>query len=459
MRLQKTNSAKGNSAVPQNRRGTILVVTSVGAGAMVGMLLLIMETGMIMDTRRRAQNAIDSAALAAAQTLVRQQTTASATAEATTFIQQHNGLTGGTVSLHMPPISGPYAGRYGYCEARIQKHSENTLFSSFSGAIAPSVNARAVAGYRSVSSPEMIIALDKRYSPGLNCVGNGQLVIDGGVITNSQGWGVDEYNAAVAGAINGYAGNITSNGTFRGRQFRICGGVNNPAGFLPYVAGGDNPLKCRQALVPDPLINLPTPTVSNGVVNVNRGRVQISSTGYTGTLNPGIYSEINISGGNVTFQPGIYVITGGELKITGGNVTANGVMFYITLRDYNPTTGLPDSNDGETLPPTNNAQRGGITVTSNATLRAYNNPSSPFHGMLFYLRRINDSAVTVAGNATSGQVVGTIYSKWSQLTLTGQGVFNTQFVIGNVKWSGNGDMTLSPSGYEFAKAGLVYLVE
>jgi hypothetical protein len=79
--------------------------------------------------------------------------------------------------------------------------------------------------------------------------------------------------------------------------------------------------------------------------------------------------------------------------------------------------------------------------------------------MLFYLRRINDSAVTVAGNATSGQVVGTIYSKWSQLTLTGQGIFNTQFVVGNVKWSGNGDMTLSPSGYEFAKAGLVYLVE
>jgi hypothetical protein len=442
-----------------NRRGTILVVTSVGAAAMVGMLLLIVETGMIMDTRRRAQNAIDSAALAAAQTLVRQQSNASATAEATTFIQQHNNLPGGTVSIHMPPVSGPYAGRYGYCEAKIQLHSNNTLFSSFADALAPAVNARAVAGYRSVSSPEMIIALDKRYSPGLNCVGNGQLVIDGGVITNSQGWGVDENGASVTGAINGYAGNIGSNGTFRGRSFRICGGVNNPAGFLPYIAGGDHPLRCRMPLTPDPLINLPTPTVATGVTNVNRGRVNISSTGYTGTLSPGIYSEINISGGNVTFNPGIYVITGGELKITGGNVTANGVMFYITLRDYNPSTGLPDSLDGETLPPTNNAQRGGITVTSNATLRALNNPTSPFHGMLFYLRRINDSAVTVAGNATAGQVVGTIYSKWSQLTLTGQGVFNTQFIIGNVKWSGNGNMTLSPSGYDFARAGLVYLVE
>lgn len=443
----------------QSRRGTVLVVTAIGAAAMVGMLLLIVETGMIMDTRRRAQNAIDSAALAAAQSLVRQQSSTSATAEAQLFIQQYNNLSGGTVSLQMPPATGPYAGRYGYCEAVIQMHSTNTLFSSFSGSLAPAVNARAVAGYRSVSSPEMIIALDKRYSPGLNCVGNGQLQIDGGVITNSQGWGVDEYGASVPGAINGYGGNIGSNGTFRGRSFRIGGGVNNPAGFLPWIAGGDQPLRCRVPLVPDPLINLPTPTISTGVDPANRGRVQISSTGYTGTLQPGIYSEINISGGNVTFQPGIYVITGGELKITGGNVVANGVMFYITLRDYNPSTGLPDSADGESLPPTNNAQRGGITVTSSATLRALNNPTSPFHGMLFYLRRINDSAVTVAGNATSGQVVGTIYSKWSQLTLTGQGVFNTQFVIGNVKWSGNGDMLLSPSGYEFAKAGLVYLVE
>jgi len=220
---------------PHSRQGTVLIVTAIGAAAMVGMLLLIVETGMVMDTRRRAQNAIDSAALAAAQALVRQMSSSSATADAQQFIQQYNNLTGGTVSLHMPPATGPYAGRYGYCEAVIRMQSSNTLFSSFASSVAPTVNARAVAGYRSVSSPEMIIALDKGYSPGLNCVGNGQLVIDGGVITNSQGWGVDENGASVPGAINGYAGNIGSNGTFRGRSFRICGGVNNPAGFLPIL--------------------------------------------------------------------------------------------------------------------------------------------------------------------------------------------------------------------------------
>ena len=31
----------------QSRRGTVLVVTAIGAAAMVGMLLLIVETGMI----------------------------------------------------------------------------------------------------------------------------------------------------------------------------------------------------------------------------------------------------------------------------------------------------------------------------------------------------------------------------------------------------------------------------
>jgi hypothetical protein len=138
-------------------------------------------------------------------------------------------------------------------------------------------------------------------------------------------------------------------------------------------------------------------------------------------------------------------------------------MFYITTNDYDPNTGLPDANDRESSPLISGAQRGGASVTSDATLNALNlpssNPGSVFNGVLIYLRRVNDMPVAVAGNATAGQVTGTIYAKWSQLTLTGQGVFNTQFVVGNVKWSGNGNMTISASGYDLAKGNLVYLVE
>ncbi|MFN6105482.1 MAG: pilus assembly protein TadG-related protein [Planctomycetaceae bacterium] len=451
------------SVSPASRQGTVLVLTSVGLVAMVGMMFLVFETGRAMAKVRQVQNASDASALAAAQILVRRQSNSLATATANQYVTEFNDLSGATVTVSMPPTSGPYAGRLGYAESKVRCDSATPLLRSMGIANSANLTSRAVAGYRSVAAADLVIALDRQATPGLNCVGNGQLIIDGGCITNSQGWGVDENGGNVDGYANGYAGNIGSNGSFKGRSFKICGGVNNPAGFQPYIAGGDSPLKCRAGLYPDPLINLPTPTVATGVVNIDRGRIRVSSTSYTGTFNPGIYSEINVSGGTVTLNPGIYVINGGELKVTGGTFRAQGVMFYITTNDYDPNTGLPDANDRESAPLRSGAQRGGASVTSDATLHALSlpssNPGSIFNGVLVYLRRANDMPVAVAGNATAGQVTGTIYAKWSQLTLTGQGVFNTQFVVGNVKWSGNGNMTIMASGYDLAKGNLVYLVE
>ena len=455
--------ARPNSVSLASRRGTVLVLTSVGLVAMVGMMFLVFETGHAMAKLRQVQTASDASALAAAQMLVRRQSSSAANTTANQYVTDYNGLSGATLTLSMPPISGPYAGRMGYAESKVRFDSATPLLRLMGVASSANLTSRAVAGYCSIAAAELVIALDKRATPGLNCVGNGQLIIDGGCITNSQGWGVDENGASVLGKVNGYAGNIGSNGSFKGRSFKICGGVNNPAGFQPYIPGGDSPLKCRAGLYPDPLINLPTPTVSTGVVNIDRGRIRVSATAYKGTFNPGIYSEINVSGGTVTLNPGIYVIKGGELKVTGGNFNARGVMFYITTNDYDPNTGLPDANDRESSPLISGAQRGGASVTSDATLNALSlpssNPGSVFNGVLIYLRRVNDMPVSVAGNATAGQVTGTIYAKWSQLTLTGQGVFNTQFVVGNVKWSGNGNMTISASGYDLAKGNLVYLVE
>jgi Flp pilus assembly protein TadG len=448
---------------PACRQGTVLVLTSVGLVAMVGMMFVALETGRAMAKIRHVQNATDASALAAAQILVRRQSNSQATVSASQYVTEYNQLSGARVTISMPPSTGPYAGRMGYAESRVSFDSTTPLLESMGIASSATLSSRAVAGYRSIAAADLVIALDKRATPGLNCVGNGQLIIDGGCITNSQGWGVDEYGAQVSGSANGYAGNIGSNGSFKGRSFKICGGVNNPAGFQPYIAGGDSPLKCRAGLYADPLINLPTPTVATGVVNIDRGRIRASATNYVGTFNPGIYSEINVSGGRVTLNPGIYVIKGGELKVTGGTFRAVGVMFYITTTDYDPTTGLPDANDLETLPLSSGAQRGGAAVTSNATLNALSlpasHPGSIYNGVLIYLRRRNDMPVSVAGNATAGQVTGTVYAKWSQLTLTGQGVFNTQFVVGNVKWSGNGNMTIMASGYDLAKGNVVYLVE
>ncbi len=63
-------------------------------------------------------------------------------------------------------------------------------------------------------------------------------------------------------------------------------------------------------------------------------------------MQPGVYDWIEIISGNVTFAPGIYIITGANpltgvgLSILGGTVTANGVLFYITnSTSFDPSSG------------------------------------------------------------------------------------------------------------------------
>jgi hypothetical protein len=126
--------------------------------------------------------------------------------------------------------------------------------------------------------------------------------------------------------------------------------VNDPSGFYNYNSGGPSPLHTGQLPVPDPLRFLPTPMISNGVDPVYRGTPKatnqnlavndpsglntIETNPTTGVqtmqLYPGVYGSISITGGNVNFYPGIYVLSpqsgGSTLSINGGNVTANGVI-------------------------------------------------------------------------------------------------------------------------------------
>ena len=65
-------------------------------------------------------------------------------------------------------------------------------------------------------------------------------------------------------------------------------------------------------------------------------------------LYPGVYRSIAIGGGDVNFNPGVYVLSPADgtayaLDVTGGNVTGAGVMFYNTGGDFVPVTGSPDS--------------------------------------------------------------------------------------------------------------------
>ena len=193
----------------------------------------------------------------------------------------------------------------------------------------------------------------------------------------------------------------------------------------------------------------------------------------TMVLHPGIYTSISVTGGNVVFVPGIYVIrpapnTQNALKITGGNVTAEGIMFYTTGHNYNETNGNPDVNDRSKKPPhADGAEFGAITI--NAAMKFspidfdkynYNPPLNPvWEGMLFYQRRRNVQGLDIQGNSEEGNLSGTLYAKWAPVKIAGQGTYDAQFVIGSMDIPGQGDVTINFTGKKIGKAPKIFLVE
>src|SRR5207237_7140365 len=74
------------------RPGKILVLFVLLLPVLLGMVGLVVDTGLMMAAHRQAKNAADAAALAAAMDLMLGGSGSSATAAAQTFVQQYNGL-------------------------------------------------------------------------------------------------------------------------------------------------------------------------------------------------------------------------------------------------------------------------------------------------------------------------------------------------------------------------------
>jgi hypothetical protein len=82
--------------------------------------------------------------------------------------------------------------------------------------------------------------------------------------------------------------------------------------------------------------------------------------------------------------------------------------------------------------------------------------------MLFYARRRNNSPIQVRGNAGGATInlEGVVYAKWALLDISGGGQWKAQFVIGSLKVSGGGIVTIEGFGFKWGTlAKKVYLVE
>ncbi len=446
-----------------NRRGQTLVMFALLLPLLLGMVGLAIDGGLLLSTYRQVQNAADSAATAAAMDLINNLSIATAQTTGAKYVQTYNNMSGATVTINIPPLSGPHAGagNTSYAEAIISYPYKTSFIQLLGVNKNQTVTARAVAGYYSAAA-EGIVALLQTPTNGVPA----GISVTGGVVLKVNGTiNDDSTNSSTALSVNNGA-NVYATGVLVSGGASIAAGSNvsnYPSG------GGTSPLTQNTGVdYPDPFVNMPVPTTSNGVVNTNYGTLSGSGTnqtlsssasptavtvnnGHSASLYPGIYQSINIAGGStVTFQPGIYVLAGGGLNISNGaTISGTGVMFYNTASTYNATTGADGSN------PT----FGSLTFQGGTTfsLGGITTSSSAFNGMLVFQDRSNTQTVTL-NNGSTVPVTGAFYAPTANLNISGGGTFDAPFIVGSLTASNGSTITVSPTSTP-ASGNLVFLVE
>src|SRR5512133_1893175 len=112
----------------KTERGQALIVVVLAIVGLAGMAGLVIDGGNALLDRRNAQNAADSAALAAALQRVHggQNLAAAAFASAAQNGYNNNG-TSNIVEFHNPPTTGPNAGKVEYVQVIITSHVKTYL--------------------------------------------------------------------------------------------------------------------------------------------------------------------------------------------------------------------------------------------------------------------------------------------------------------------------------------------
>lgn len=309
-----------------------------------------------------------------------------------------------------------------------------------------------------------------------------------------------------------------TNAFVHARSVQVVGGVDTPANFVDFDDPTNNPSPLTAGLIgvqSDPLALLDVPIVDNAVVGAtgqtgtnkywqdgeHTTKGATAPTRYpdpqintgTHTLYPGVYDNLTLNGGDTTLTSGTYVISpsktnGAQSGLTiatsthgpGGATDPAVVTFYLTGTSYvsngkpngywdalegaiDPVSGtyaMPSANGSEPVsafaPLTVNASTGTkIYLKGLATT----DPDDPGDKVLFFQRRRNTQGAIVKGGSTDISLEGTIYAKWAQFTINGQGTYNAQFIVGSLNLTGGSTITINATGINRGKANQVFLVE
>ena len=394
------------SKTHRKEQGQALVLLILAIVAIFGFAALAVDVGRLYAERRRAQNAADAAAYAAAFTSTQggnYLTVAIASTQTNGYNDTDPGANAGArtdVQIYHPPINGKYSvptetiNPYEYYQVIITSDVDKA-FSQFvyNGPLQVTVEAIARGrGQRAFAAGNSIVATCATCCDALSFHGSADIYVDGGnIVSLSVAQGCDSGTREGQPCIEVVDGSINLGGsmdegfpTCRDEDHNVVPGIQGP------VNEGSGDLWGAQ----DP----GTPGCA-GLPTVTRGSyVNVGSVGNPFVLTPGIYTNgISISGRNsvVRLERGMYCLDQ-DLDVQAGSLVGADVMFVMR--------GSSSVKIVTSDPVTLSAPAHPYEIQDDTIYPGYK-----WFGFLIYMPYSNNGLINLAGGNTSNYT-GTVYA-------------------------------------------------
>lgn len=404
----------------RTEKGQAIVLIALALVAMIGFGALAVDAGRDYAERRRAQNAADTAAFAAAFHASQNKNATNAELEAIALAQAaENGFVRDAkvdIAFYHPPIDPDYATRPD-ADRFYQVIVSTAVAPIFSQVLSQGeryIQVEAIAEVipsRSLTDGNALHATSKDASPAMWFAGGGgaKADVDGNVTVNG-GNIFSNSNALVSGRMNG-SGKITVNGG----NILVVGGFDHVGSGLISPAPTPN-------VAPQALEDLPVPDCTTSASFPERT--------YTNqpTMEPGLYKQnVKINNGDVHLKKGMYCFKDG-FDFKGGRISSDpeGVFLVVLGGDIS----INGNSNSELYRPNGIEDQGGTM----------------WSGMLIYVA--GNGEVKITGGA-SLDIAGTIYAPKSHCDIGGNSKpdtilgFSSSVVCDTVKVHGSAKVQIN----------------
>ena len=380
-----------------SERGQAIVLIAVALIGILAIVGLAVDGGRAFADRRQAQNAADSAALAAALAKIRGDSASTAAYETAAQNGYLRDSDNSEVRVNIPPVSGPYAGNAEYMQVIITSHVQ-TYFGRIVTIDRLTNTVEAVSRVKPSQWGEIMYGYSViSLAPDSNCMNEKAFWLHGAATLSIEGGGlfVNSNNRSCAFLQQGTGSLVVMDSS----PVNVVGGASisrldlikrlTYADFLnrrntrdwdrgtPFLPStGVTPLS-----YPPPFV-LPNP--------VCRQPAEISRSG--STMTAGYWDEDFPPDGVTDLEEGVYCISG-DLWINGGTTLRGDDVVLVV-------------------------EKGQVHFDGNATIQLSAPSKGPFKGLLIYLPIENKKRVILNGNSDS-TISGTILAPGSLIRITG----------------------------------------